>query len=83
MNVFQNTIVMSEMNNESMPLLKRQNAILVPTEEIDFDNDGDEALYFLNEKGILYGGILTHVDDFNLAGTPDFIKKVSTIWDMN
>lgn len=45
MNVFQNTIVMSEMNNESMPLLKRQNAILVPTEEIDFDDDGDEALY--------------------------------------
>ena len=45
MNVFQNTIVMSEMNNESTPLLKRQNAILVPTEEIDFDDDGDEALY--------------------------------------
>ena len=36
---------MSEMNNESTPLLKRQKAILVPKEEIDFDDDGDEALY--------------------------------------
>ena len=45
MNVFQNTIVMSEMNNESTPLLKRQNARLVSKEEIDFDDDGDEALY--------------------------------------
>ena len=45
MNVFQNTIVMSEMNNESTPLLKQQNARLVSKEEIDFDDDGDEALY--------------------------------------
>ena len=29
-----------------------------------------------NVDGILYGAILTHVDDFNIAGTPDFIRKV-------
>ena len=37
---------------------------------------GDEAFYFSNVDGVLHGAILTHVDDFNIAGTPDFIKKV-------
>jgi len=36
----------------------------------------DEAFYFTNVDGVLHGAILTHVDDFNIAGTPDFIKKV-------
>ena len=39
-------------------------------------NHGDEAFYFSNVNGVLHGAILTHVDDFNIAGTPDFIKKV-------
>ena len=37
---------------------------------------GDEAFYFLNENGILHGAILTHVDDFNITGPPEFIRKV-------
>ena len=37
---------------------------------------GDEAFYFSNVDGVLHGAILTHVDDFNIAGTPDFIKRV-------
>ena len=38
--------------------------------------DGDEAFYFMNENGSLSGEILTHVDNFNVAGTPEFIEKV-------
>lgn len=38
--------------------------------------DGDEAFYYLNENGVLYGAILTQVDVFNIARTPDFINKV-------
>ena len=37
---------------------------------------GDEAFYFSNVDGVLHGAILTHVDDFDIAGTSDFIKKV-------
>ena len=36
----------------------------------------DEAFYFLNKNGIIHRVILTHIDDFNVVGTPDFIKKV-------
>ena len=38
--------------------------------------DGGEALYFLNVGGSLHGDIITHVYDFNLAGTEEFVKKV-------
>jgi len=38
--------------------------------------DGDEAFYFLHEDGHLQGAVLTHVDDFSLAGTDDFVEKV-------
>ena len=30
--------------------------------------DGDKAFYFLHEEGNLRGAVLTHVNDFNLAG---------------
>ena len=30
----------------------------------------------MNKDGNLSGAILTHVDDFNIAGTPEFIKEV-------
>ena len=36
--------------------------------------DGDEAFYFLHEGGYLRGAVLTHVDDFNLAGDDYFIE---------
>ena len=38
--------------------------------------EGDEAFYYLHEEGVLKGMVITHVDDFTLAGTADFIKKV-------
>ena len=38
--------------------------------------DGDKAFYYLNIDGRLHGAIITHVDNFNLAGTPDFVKNV-------
>ena len=41
--------------------------------------NGDEAFYFSNIEGILHGAILMHVDDLEIAGTPDFIKKVIDI----
>ena len=37
---------------------------------------GDEAFYFSNVDGVLHGVILSHVDYSNIAGTPDYIKKV-------
>ena len=38
--------------------------------------EGDEAFYYLHRNGELIGTIITHVDDFTLAGTEDFIKEV-------
>ena len=40
--------------------------------------DGDEAFYFLHKDGHLQGAVLTHVDDFNLAGTDDFVEEIIT-----
>ena len=37
---------------------------------------GDEAFYYSNVKGKLQGAILTHVDDFYIAGTLDFVKHI-------
>ena len=37
---------------------------------------GDEVFYYSNIEGVLHGAILTHVDDFYIAGTPDFVKRV-------
>ena len=38
--------------------------------------EGDEAFYHLHRDGELMGAVITHVDDFTLAGTEDFIKEV-------
>ena len=38
--------------------------------------EGDEAFYYLHEDGELKGAVLTHVDDFSLAGTDEFVRKV-------
>ena len=37
--------------------------------------DGDEAFFYLHKDGQLQGAVLTHVDDFNLAGTDEFIAS--------
>ena len=40
--------------------------------------DGDEAVYYkIDEKGDLEGIVLTHVDDFDLAGKTKFVCKVN------
>ena len=40
--------------------------------------DGDEALYYKHDKnGELIGLMSTHVDDFSLAGTDDFLDTVT------
>ena len=39
--------------------------------------EGDEAFYYLHdEEGFLKGAMITHVDDFTLAGMSSFIEKV-------
>ena len=37
---------------------------------------GDEAFYFENVDGVLNGMIISHVDDFQIAGTDVFIEKI-------
>ena len=40
--------------------------------------EGDEALYFKrDEEGRLEGMISTHVDDFNMAGTDNFLETIT------
>ena len=38
--------------------------------------DGDKAFYYLHGEGVLKGMVITHVNDFTLAGTVSFIKEV-------
>lgn len=38
--------------------------------------DGDKSFYYFHIDGGLISGVITHVDDFTLAGTEDFIKEV-------
>ena len=38
--------------------------------------DGDDAFYYLHQYGELQGVILTHMDDFLLAGTGAFIQII-------
>ena len=37
---------------------------------------GDEAFYYLHRDGNLIGGVITHISDFTIAGTEDFIKEI-------
>ena len=36
----------------------------------------DEEFYYLHRNGDLIGAVITHVDDFTLAGTDELIKEV-------
>ena len=38
--------------------------------------EGDKAFYYLHKDGDLMGAVITHVDDFTLAGTKEFIDEV-------
>ena len=38
--------------------------------------EGDEAFYYLHRNGELIGTVITHVDDFTLAGTEAFVNEV-------
>ena len=38
--------------------------------------EGDEAFYYLHRDGELIGTVITHVDDFTLAGTKAFVDEV-------
>ena len=38
--------------------------------------EGDEAFYFRNIDGRFYRDVLTHVNDFEVAGTPEFVKEI-------
>ena len=38
--------------------------------------EGDEAFYYRNVDGDFQGAVLTHVDDFKLTGTNDFMEEI-------
>ena len=38
--------------------------------------EGDEAFYYRNIDGNFHGAVLTHVDDFELTGTNDFVEEI-------
>ena len=40
---------------------------------------GDEAFYYLHEDCRLIGAVITLVDDFTVAGTDEFVKKILEI----
>merc|ERR1711881_837522 len=37
---------------------------------------GDDALYYQHKNGKLIGMILSHVDDFTIAGTREFVNRI-------
>ena len=40
---------------------------------------GDKAFYYRHKDGQLEGMILSHVDDFNMAGTKKFLEDIRTM----
>ena len=38
--------------------------------------EGDKAFYYLHRDGILKGAMMTHIDNFTLAGMTDLIQEV-------
>ena len=37
---------------------------------------GYEAFYYIHERGELIGAVSTHVDDFFMVGTDEFVEKL-------
>ena len=40
---------------------------------------GNEAFYYFYKDGELIGRVITHVDDFTMAGTDEFIRETLEI----
>ena len=38
--------------------------------------EGDKAFYYRNVDGNFHGAFLTHIDDFELTGTNDFVEEI-------
>ena len=38
--------------------------------------EGDEVFYYRNVDGDIHGVVITHVDDFELTGTNDFVEEI-------
>ena len=38
--------------------------------------EGDKAFYYLHKDSVLKGAVITHIDDFTLAGTNEFVDQV-------
>ena len=38
--------------------------------------EGDKAFYYCNLDGDFHGAVLTHVDDFEVTGTTDFVEEI-------
>ena len=38
--------------------------------------EGEKAFYYLHRNGELMGGVITHIDDFTIAGKEVFIQEV-------
>ena len=41
--------------------------------------EGDKALYYMHRNGELIVALITHVDDFALAGPDDFVNEILEI----
>ena len=41
--------------------------------------EGNEAFYFRNVDSKLYGAVLTHVNDVEVAGSPEFVEEVISV----
>ena len=41
--------------------------------------EGDKAFYFQNVDGKFCGAVFTHVDNFEVAGTPEFVKEIISV----
>ena len=43
--------------------------------------EGDEAFYYCNLDGDHHGAVLTHVDDFEVTGTTEFVEEIISVVD--
>ena len=41
--------------------------------------EGDEAFYYRNLDSDFHGAVLTHVDDFEVTGTTDFVEEIISV----
>ena len=41
--------------------------------------EGDKAFYYCNLDGDFHGAVLTHVDDFEVTGTTEFVEEIISV----